>query len=279
MSRLRHALVPFLKAALVFTLTLAIPALTGFGVWRYLGEKDRREAFARTSDPPGVNLPLVTHARWYLPTIQEFQVPSVDMLLNPMLFLIEKENCILAARIDQLKRLGVVPPLWSMRHFISNVGTNLIYGPWQLNRWSGRFDGEVAEAIDRRLHPGSKRRFRWVDIATTNELLYLARRGQHVLLSITCWLEPKGRWKKPRRYLGVNISHAVTITGLKRWVPGQGVFQYAVNDPLPAGPLTHYPVYTEVCTNGYNLVGRQATPFIVPAGPHFRSGYLVEVSP
>jgi (2Fe-2S) ferredoxin len=39
--------------------------------------------------------------------IQEIQVPPVDNLLNPMLFLMEKENCILAARIDQLKRLGV----------------------------------------------------------------------------------------------------------------------------------------------------------------------------
>ncbi len=256
-------LLVYAQTAAVFVLTIAL--IVGGAFAAYHGRKAllKRSALSAIPDPAVTReLPLVRHPVEYDPTIQSHAMPDENVMLYPAHWLDGTENCIFATRMNSMKFAGIIPAKWTIADFKKTFSRTDIYGRWRLTTWPDTLTPAILNEVERRLHPASKENYQWMSINNMDELVYLAKRGQHVLVGITVWLRPSKRHPEPRKYLGGNIAHSVTIAGIKCYHPEDDTIEFAVLDPFPYNFTTTTPVYNKRKADGYNIYGRQGVPYI-----------------
>ncbi len=274
---LRHFKV-FGKTFLVFSATGFLLIGMVWGVFA-IRKMVRQNSAEKRVPEKTLNLPLVKDpVRNYRFTDQIWSLPHYSLYLSPGMWLSPKENCLFSCRLNQMKFAGMIPPHYEISHFKTIFSSNELYDRYKINLWSKTLDSESLKEISARLREkgiGRTNRYRWVSVTSMDELIYLAKRRHHVMVGITIWLSPTRRHPKPKLYLDAPISHALTVTGLKSYDPESGLIVFETDDPLPFGFVNDLPVYNRFVTNGYNLFGRQAIPYLVPSG-WAKSGYLVQ---
>ena len=210
----------------------------------------------------------------YIFTAQTWAIPDYRLLLNAMSWLNDYENCIFSTRLNEMKFAGMVPKNYTIADFEKHFTKKELYEKFGLHVWDKNLDSKILSDINNRLNKDSKYRYRFVHVASMDELIYLAKRKQHVLVGVTIWQAPNKKRKEPTRYRNAPISHAMTITGIKSYDPAEDLIEFEINDPLPFTFINNIRVFNKHNPKGYNLFGRHAVPYLVKTG-RAKSGYVV----
>jgi len=265
-----------LKTLGVFIATFGLIFLGIYGFYEFQQKKQLDFALRHIKEKP-LNLPLVEPSVTnYLFTAQTWSIPHYSTLLSPMTWLHDNENCILSTRMDSMKFAGLIPQNFTIREFVKNFSSRELYGKYGLNVWNNTLNETILSEINAKLNKNSKYIYKWVSIGSMDELIYLAKRGQHVLVGVTIWMAPNKSYKEARRYRNSPISHAMTITGIKSYDPKEDLIEFAIHDPLPFNWINYMPVYNKFNPKGYNLFKRHAVPYLVKNG-RAKSGYVIRV--
>jgi hypothetical protein len=265
-----------LKTMFVYFFTIAIAAGLITGIYKSIKYYKLKNVYAAIPEKL-CDLILLDEPVDYIPTVQTFVMPDYREFLFPRAWLNGSENCIFAARLNAMKFAGMIPKHWTIDDFKKNFTSNELYIKWGLHVWDVTLNSKILEEINRKLNPNSPYRFEWISINSMDELIYLAKRKQHVLVGITVWLGPSSRHTvKARKNRNSIISHAVTITGIKSYDPDTGLIQFETYDPLPFNFINHVPTFSTFNEKGWSIFNRHGVPHIKKKG-RARSGYIVRI--
>lgn len=251
------------KALFVYVLTWVLAI--GLGVVGFFGTlRVRKElALARIPAKPLENLPPLVGPVSYEPTVQSLRRPADHLLIQPPYWLVWEENCILGARMNVLKRAGLIPKDWTMAQVLQTFPKAELLDRWGLNWWDKPMTDQMLAEIKAKTDPASSVQYHWHFVKDMDELIQVARRGEHVMVHIAVWFAPDKKNPQPHKYDASSaFHHAVTITGIKWIDPKDGIVEFEVEDPFPFGWLLRTPTYSAFKEGGYNLWGRQGVPYI-----------------
>lgn len=260
------------KTTLVFGLSLLFLSGVAYGSWKLYQANRVKKALALIPDKPAA-LPLLAHpVQNYRFTDQHWFIPEYHYYLSPMMWLSPKENCLFSTRLNEMKFAGMVPADWDIDVFKKYFSVQELYGRYEINLWRTTLNSDMLSEMGKKI--GNTNRYKWVSLSSMDQLIYLARRNHHVLVGVTIWLAPNKHFSTPRRYLNDPISHALTVTGIRSYDKENDRIRFEIDDPLPFSFVNDIPVYSKFHSNGYNLFGRQAVPWLVADG-WAKSGYIV----
>jgi hypothetical protein len=266
----------FLKTFFLFIFTIGIIACAIIGFYQWRIHKAKTLALEKIPDPK-VNLPyLVENPLAYEQTIQSWGQPALNQLLFPRAWLDGEENCIFAARMNSMKFAGMLPSTMTIKQFKQNFTNKEVYREFGLHVWDVNLNSKILNRINQKLNPNSAEKYEWINLTSMDEVIYLARRGQHILIGITVWLAPDKKHPEPRRNRNAPISHAITITGIKSYDPVSDIIEFSTYEPLPFNDVSYVPVYSKFNPKGWSLFKRQGVPYIHTSG-RARSGYVVKI--
>ncbi|MBL8994970.1 MAG: hypothetical protein JNM63_16600 [Spirochaetia bacterium] len=272
LKNIRRHLSVLARTALVVSLSLVLVSGMILGSWKLYQAQRVKKALALIADKP-VDLPLLARpVRDYRFTDQHWFIPEYSYYLSPMMWLSPKENCLFSTRLNEMKFAGMVPADWDIDRFKKYFSLQELYGRYEINLWRTTLDSEMLSEMGRKI--GNTNRYKWVSLSSMDQLIYLARRNHHVLVGVTIWLAPNKHFPAARRYLNDPISHALTVTGIRSYDKENDRIRFEIDDPLPFSLVNDIPVYSKFHSNGYNMFGRQAVPWLVADG-WAKSGYIV----
>ncbi len=266
-----------IKTITVYILTFAVIIGSITGISKSVKYHRQKKAVAAILGKP-VNIKRLASGEPadYATTAQSYEVPDISEILFPRAWLNGYENCIFAARLNAMKFAGMIPGNWTIADFKKYFSDKELYDKWGLHVWDVTLNSKILDEINSRLNPDSPYRYEWISINTLDELIYLARRKQHVLVGITVWLGPDRYNKEPRKNRNAIISHAVTITGIKSYDPARDMIEFETYDPLPFNFINYVPTYSKFNAKGWSIFNRQGVPHIPKKG-RARSGYIVKI--
>lgn len=263
-----------LKTIILYFFTIAVAAGLFTGILKSVNYCKQKKVYAAVPEKL-CDLILLDEPVDYIPTVQNFVIPDYREFLFPRAWLNSYENCIFAARLNAMKFAGMVPKHWTITDFKRNFTSNELYTKWGLHVWDVTLNSKILDEINRKLNPYSPYRYEWISINSMEELIYLAKRKQHVLTGITVWLGPSTRYNlKARKNRSSIISHAITITGIKSYDPNTGLIQFETHDPLPFNFINYVPTFSNFNEKGWSIFNRHGVPHIKKKG-RARSGYIV----